>query len=132
MGRFATTLAALLIAGAPLFGCIGQHRPKTEIKYGLGGFRFTDTKDNDVSWDELVIDPSTRVAKVTGFQLRNNASDPINAFVSQMQVQVELHKQLGENMNMIFSQLNSMIETIAPLVPIAGPAVDVEEGKEAQ
>lgn len=96
------------VAAAGLLGCARTHKPVTQMSYGWTGFRFYDSKDNDIVWDELSIDPKTRAVKVTGFVLRNNASDPINAFVKQMEQQILYQKQLGDNMDKVLSGLSTI------------------------
>lgn len=111
-------LLAYLISLAFLSGCaLAPPKTYTEIRYsGFWGFKFFDGKDNDIVVDELSVDPATRVGVIRGLKIRNNASDPMTAYVGIMQMQIEYNKVQLEKLQAVTELLAKAVEKI-PSVP---------------
>jgi len=107
----------LLFCGACLLGCnMPTHKPETCIRYSaLFGFKFFDSKDNDISVQELSVDPTTKVGMIKGLTIRNNASDPMTAFIGQQQMYLEGMKQQTEQLNSVINGLQSVVSALMPL-----------------
>ncbi len=67
-------LSAAFLSPLLLAGCTWLSVP--------GRFTLLDTKDNSVQLEYGKYDPATRTAELKGFALTNNASGPINAWLT--------------------------------------------------
>lgn len=121
-----------ILAGVALAACGGcaalggAANPRTEVSASpLGGFRFHDSKDNDIEIENAEYDPSTKALKIGKLTIRNNATDVRIASVQQMDA---FNRQLvthGENITRFGQIVLGLAETIAPLalpgVKLDGP-----------
>lgn len=52
---------------------------RTKFGASIFGWKFEDTKDNDIEIKDLKVDPSTKEMSATSIVIRNNASDVYKA-----------------------------------------------------
>jgi len=102
-------------AGCVVLSCIhgcAFIKPTTELQGP--GWRFTDTKDNDI---DLVCsyDPDTHAFKIEKLVISNKSSPVIEANVQQMLAFVEQQKAANEGIKAAFA---GIAETVGSLVPI--------------
>ena len=103
-----------LILSANLGGCAFSD-PTTLIQAGPFGstWKFSDNKDNDISFDEASYNSKTGDGTLKGVVIRNNSSDPRKANVLQM----EAHTRQIEAMGGLLERLVNALASIIPLVP---------------
>ena len=102
-------------------GCIGLScisacafiKPTTELQGP--GWRFTDTKDNDI---DLVCsyDPETHAFKIDKLVISNKSSPVIDANVPQMLAFVEQQKAANEGIKAAFAGIAQTLGAVTPIV----------------
>jgi hypothetical protein len=111
------TLSLLLLV--PLLGCsaeywTGRTTMRTELR--APGWKFVDTKDNDISIAKASYDPNNG-GVLEGLTIRNNASDPITAEIERIRAIGEVQRIQVE----YFAQIRGMMTDIAgQLMPLIG------------
>ena len=109
-------LALAAFAGNCLTACSFN---RAQTKFGtrtFGGIQFLDTKDNDISFDEMTFDPVTKSGTIKNLKIRNNASDPQAIFNQTILANNELQKTYGENTAKIMGKAVDLLNAAAPLV----------------
>lgn len=102
------------LPGCALFG--GAANPTTEVGVSLlGGFRFFDSKDNDISIKNAKFNKETGEFEIGELTIRNNSSDVRISSVQQMDA---FNRQLvthGENITRLGNIATGLAEILAPL-----------------
>jgi hypothetical protein len=106
---------------ATLTGC-AFIKPTTKMGGGPFGWEFVDTKDNNVSVKNLIVDPKTKVITVEELILTNAASPVIEANVQQMLAFVEQQKQATAFMAALAPVLQAAVSALPGVVGVPQPA----------
>ena len=104
---------ALIASCCCLAGC-AFIKPTTEI---VGpGWRFTDTKDNDI---DLVCsyDPETNAFKIDKLIISNKSSPVVEANVQQMLAFAEQQRAANEGIKTAFEGINQILGLLKPVTP---------------
>ena len=115
-------LATLLVLSC---GC-AFIKPITEIKGGPMGWRFTDTKDNDVLVKNAIYNPDTGSFSVEEVNVSNKSSPVIEANVQQMLAFVEQQRAANEAILGVMAELRQAVGILT------GGTVELIKGSQAQ
>jgi len=116
--RIASVACLLAIPSCLASGC-GVLHARTSMGAGVFGWHFTDTKDNDISFDEASYDPATKQFSIKGLVIRNNASDPMIANVQQIMAIVEQQKAANEGLKVFMDGIQPALSLLGGLQGIA-------------
>lgn len=108
----------MLVPGCAIDG-IHTAKPETEMRYGASGFSFSDTKDNDISAEEISVDGGKKSGTVKNLVIRNNASDVRRANVEQIDAMARQHIAIGQALSQytdsLFNGLTGLATSLTPL-----------------
>jgi len=101
-------------------------KPTTELKGGPFGWRFTDTKDNNVLVKNAEYDPKTGQFSVEEVNVSNQSSPVIEANVQQMLAFVEQQRAANEAILGVMAELRQAVGILT------GGTVELLRGSQAQ
>ncbi len=121
----------VILGGCVLTGC-AFIKPTTQLKAGIFGFEFYDTKDNDVVVKGAHFNPETKEFTVDELTVANKSSPVIEANIAQMMAFVEQQHAANEGIKAAFdglAQMTGLITRMAEtILPGSGLSVDTAIG----
>ena len=122
----------LILGGCVLSGC-AYNKPTTELSASaFGGFKFYDSKDNDIIVKGAEFNPETKQFSVEELTVKNAASPVIDANVQQMLAFVEQQRAANEGIKAAFDGLATMTGLITrmaeTILPGSGGSIDTPYG----
>lgn len=107
------TLFLPLVIGPCNAGC-AQIKPTTQVSINpiTRTISFKDTKNNDVTFEEVSYNHDTKTFYVKGFVLKNNSSEVIDSNVQQMMAFVEQQRAANEGITQAFAGLAENISAL--------------------
>lgn len=121
----------LILGGCILTGC-AFIEPTTELSGGPFGWRFYDSKDNDITLKNAEFNADSRAFSIDELTIVNRSSPVIEANVQQMLAFVEQQKAANEGIKAAFdglAQMTGLITRMAEtILPGSGVSVESEWG----